>query len=71
MLSCFEEKNQQHTHTHTHNTTWLTIPTITLFTTLALVTAMAQGQCPIGLEILFYNLRRLALSQRLWSPALS
>lgn len=39
MLSCFEEKTN--TQTHTQNTTWLTIPTIALFTTLALITAMA------------------------------
>lgn len=70
MLSCFEGK-KTNTHTHTHTTTWLTIPTIALFTTLALITAMARGQCPIGLEILFYNLRTLASSQCLRFPALS
>ena len=72
MLSCFKEKNQHtHAHTHTRTTTWLTIPTIALFTTLALITAMAGGQCPIGLEILFYNLRTLAGSQCLCWLALS
>lgn len=66
MLSCFKEKNQ---HTHYNP---LTIPTIALFTTLALITAMAWGQGPIGLEILFYNLRTLAGSQSLRScPELS
>ena len=30
---------------------------------------MARGQCPIGLEILFYNLRTLAGSECLCSPA--
>lgn len=65
MVSCFKEE----THTHTLCNS-LAFPTIALFTAWALITAMAQGQCPIGLEILFYNLRTLAGSLALSSACL-
>lgn len=75
LLSRFEEKREKtHVREQTrtpHCATWLTVPTtLELLTTLALITAMASGQCPIGLEILLYNLRTMAGSQRLCFPAL-
>lgn len=71
ILSGFEEKRKT-TRTHTDALCNLADRScLALFTALALITAVASGQCPIGLEILFYNLRTVAGSQCLCFPASS